>query len=220
MAASANLKTIRLDASLIRLSPSRMMMARLGMAMPRSTDVAATASGGEMMPPRRNPAASGKPVDRKIGEVAIDHGLVGTAPLLFDRAVESLRSEVIELWIAPCPAQDPVELKARQRPGSVFSRIAQERLQFDNWLRLTDTRIKLGELPLQFRLRCRRLGEPGRRQGVHPIDCRAQEAHCSCLKMSLSKPALGVVIKNRKSIRRLRFLAASLSPCAIGRSGP
>src|SRR3546814_7146516 len=73
----------------------------------------------------------------------------------------------------------------------------------------------LGELPLQFRLRCRRLGEPGRRQGVHPIDCRAQEAHCSCLKMSLSKPALGVVIKNRKSIRRLRFFAASLSPCAI-----
>src|SRR3546814_7395088 len=84
----------------------------------------------------------------------------------------------------------------------------------------TDTRIKLGELPLQFRLRCRRLGEPGRRQGVHPIDCRAQEAHCSCIKMSLSKPALGVVIKNRKSIRRLRFFAASLSPCAIGRSGP
>src|SRR3546814_13540586 len=76
-------------------------------------------------------------------------------------------------------------------------------LQFDNWLRLTDTRIKLGELPLQFRLRCRRLGEPGRRQGVHPIDCRAQEAHCSCLKMSLSKPALGVVIKNRSEERRV-----------------
>src|SRR3546814_2698314 len=126
------------------------------------------------------------------------HGLVGTAPLLFDCTVESRRSEVIEPWIPHCPAQDPVELKARQRPGSVFSRIAQEGLQFDNWLRLTDTRIKLGELPLQFRLRCRRLGEPGRRQGVHPIDCRAQEAHCSCLKMSLSKPALGVVIKNRK----------------------
>src|SRR3546814_17132121 len=78
----------------------------------------------------------------------------------------------------------------------------------------------LGELPLQFMLRCRRLGEPGRRQGVHPIDCRAQEAHCSCLKMSLSTPALGVVIKTRKSIRPLRFFPASLSPCALCRYAP
>jgi hypothetical protein len=54
-AANANRKTIKLDASLIRLSPSRMATSLLGTLIPFKTDVAATASGGEMIPPSRNP---------------------------------------------------------------------------------------------------------------------------------------------------------------------
>src|SRR3546814_12737279 len=103
------------------------------------------------------------------------HGLVGTAPLLFDCTVESRRSEVIELWIAPCPAQDPVELKERQRPGPVFSRIAQEGLQFDNRLRLTDTRINLGEFTLQSSFLSRRFDEPGRTTAVTQVLSPGQE---------------------------------------------
>ncbi len=52
---------IRLEASLIRLSPSRMVESLLGTLNPFITDVAATASGGEMMPPNRNPNASVNP---------------------------------------------------------------------------------------------------------------------------------------------------------------
>src|SRR5436190_13061790 len=52
---------IKLDASLIRLSPSRMVARRFGTLRFAITDVAATASGGEMMPPRRKPSASVNP---------------------------------------------------------------------------------------------------------------------------------------------------------------
>ena len=61
MAASANRNTIRLDASFTRLSPSRMVTTLFGMRKSWRTVVAATASGGEIIPPSRNPNASEKP---------------------------------------------------------------------------------------------------------------------------------------------------------------
>lgn len=61
MAARAKRNTMRLEASFTRLSPSRMVTTRLGMRRPPSTEVAATASGGEMMPPSRKPIARVNP---------------------------------------------------------------------------------------------------------------------------------------------------------------
>jgi hypothetical protein len=60
-AARANRNTTRLEASLTRLSPSRILMTRLGTLIPFNTAVAATASGGEIMPPSRKPNASVNP---------------------------------------------------------------------------------------------------------------------------------------------------------------
>jgi hypothetical protein len=60
MAANANRKTIRLDASFIRLSPSSMDTIRLGTFNPCNTEVAAMASGGEIIPPNKKPYAMGK----------------------------------------------------------------------------------------------------------------------------------------------------------------
>jgi len=61
IAASAKRKTIKLEASLMRLSPSRTVKPRFGTLNPFSIEFAATASGGEIMPPSRNPSASVKP---------------------------------------------------------------------------------------------------------------------------------------------------------------
>src|SRR3954447_23331251 len=60
MAASANRNTIKRAASFTRLSPSRMVVACLGTFNPSRTEVAATASGGEIIPPSRKPAAREK----------------------------------------------------------------------------------------------------------------------------------------------------------------
>src|SRR5688500_14351578 len=60
MAVNAKRKTIKLAASFTRLSPSRMMTDRLGTFNPCNTDVAAIASGGDIIPPSRKPAASEK----------------------------------------------------------------------------------------------------------------------------------------------------------------
>src|ERR1044071_3636228 len=67
MAASAKRNTIKLDASLIRLSPSRIVTTRLGAFTPCNTEVAATASGGEIIPPNKNPRAS-----EKSGMIALE----------------------------------------------------------------------------------------------------------------------------------------------------
>ena len=61
MAANANLKTVSDAASFTKLSPSRMVSPLFGIFMPFNTDDAATASGGEMMPPNQKPSANVKP---------------------------------------------------------------------------------------------------------------------------------------------------------------
>src|SRR5450432_2929445 len=48
------------DASFIKLSPSKIVTMRLGIFRFCSTDVAATASGGEIIPPNKKPSASEK----------------------------------------------------------------------------------------------------------------------------------------------------------------
>ena len=61
IAATANRNTIKLEASFTRLSPSNTVASLFGIFRFFTTDVAATASGGEIIPPSRNPKASVKP---------------------------------------------------------------------------------------------------------------------------------------------------------------
>ena len=61
MAAIAKRYMIKLDASLIRLSPSSIVESLFGTFNPLKTEAAATASGGEIIPPRRKPNASVNP---------------------------------------------------------------------------------------------------------------------------------------------------------------
>ena len=74
MAASAKRNTIKLDASFTRLSPSRIAVRRFGTLIFLSTDVAATASGGDMMPPNKNPSAKVNP-----GIIALDANATAVA---------------------------------------------------------------------------------------------------------------------------------------------
>ncbi len=60
-AAKAKRNTIKLAASLTRLSPSKISTTRLGILNFSSTEVAAIASGGEMIPPNKKPKAKEKP---------------------------------------------------------------------------------------------------------------------------------------------------------------
>lgn len=60
-ATKATLKTIKLEASLIKLSPSKIVTNLLGIFKPFKTEVAATASGGEIIPPNKNPKANVNP---------------------------------------------------------------------------------------------------------------------------------------------------------------
>src|SRR5687767_2921797 len=60
-ATTAKRKTIKLAASFTRLSPSRMASTRLGIFIFCSTDVAATASGGEIIAPNAKPSARVNP---------------------------------------------------------------------------------------------------------------------------------------------------------------
>ena len=61
IAVKANLKTIRLDASFNKLSPSAMLTNDLGTFTFLMIDVAEMASGGDTIPPKRKPRASVKP---------------------------------------------------------------------------------------------------------------------------------------------------------------
>src|ERR1700756_3693997 len=61
MAARAKRNTIKLDASLIRLSPSSMAVILLGTFSCCNTLVAAIASGGEIIAPSRKPRGKEKP---------------------------------------------------------------------------------------------------------------------------------------------------------------
>lgn len=57
IAANANLNTVSDAASFTKLSPSRIVKPLFGIFIPFNTDDAATASGGEMIPPNKNPNA-------------------------------------------------------------------------------------------------------------------------------------------------------------------
>jgi hypothetical protein len=53
--------TVKEAASFTKLSPSNKVIPLLGIVTPFKTDVAATASGGEIIPPKRKPNAKVKP---------------------------------------------------------------------------------------------------------------------------------------------------------------
>ncbi|MNE20774.1 hypothetical protein D3C81_1159040 [compost metagenome] len=61
IAMEANRNTVKEAASLTKLSPSRIAIPRLGILTPFNTELAATASGGEIIPPNRKPKAKVKP---------------------------------------------------------------------------------------------------------------------------------------------------------------
>ncbi|MNE64498.1 hypothetical protein D3C80_1599150 [compost metagenome] len=61
IAARANLKTVKDAASFTKLSPSNIVSPLFGIFTPFSTDVAATASGGDIIPPSKKPNARVKP---------------------------------------------------------------------------------------------------------------------------------------------------------------
>src|SRR5690606_22232337 len=79
-AASAKRKTVREAASFTKLSPSKMVSPRRGMFTPLSTEVAATASGGEMMPPSKKPSAKVKPGMIFAEKYAIANEVKNTSP--------------------------------------------------------------------------------------------------------------------------------------------
>ncbi|MNR31038.1 hypothetical protein D3C85_1485270 [compost metagenome] len=60
-ATNANLNTISEEASFTRLSHSKIVSILLGTFIPLSTVAAATASGGEIIPPNKNPSAKVNP---------------------------------------------------------------------------------------------------------------------------------------------------------------
>src|SRR3546814_14439376 len=96
---------------------------------------------------------------------------------------------------------------------------SQEWLKLNDGLCFAHTCIELCQLSLQLRLCRRRFSQSSRCQGLHSRDCRPQRTHCACLKLSRSRPALGVVIRKRQSIRRLRILATSESTPSPDPSG-
>ncbi|MNS86683.1 hypothetical protein D3C71_1163730 [compost metagenome] len=61
MAIDANLNTVNEAASFTRLSPSNIAIPRLGILTPFRTELAATASGGEIIPPSKKPSAKVNP---------------------------------------------------------------------------------------------------------------------------------------------------------------
>src|SRR5687767_2692184 len=70
-AISANLKMIRLAASFIRLSPSMIADKLLDTLTCFKTEVADTASGGEMIPPSKKPSAMENPGIIELDTIAI-----------------------------------------------------------------------------------------------------------------------------------------------------
>src|SRR5688572_18735632 len=77
-ATKAKRKIIKLDASLSRLSPSMIAAIVFGILTYLSTEVAETASGGEMMPPNKKPRAIVKPGIRLLETTAITKEVIIT----------------------------------------------------------------------------------------------------------------------------------------------
>src|SRR6185503_1852677 len=87
-AAEAKRNTISDEASLSKLSPSAILTSDLGTFTRRMMVDAETASGGEMMPPRRKPNAKVKPGMSALDTRAITHDVrmtIGKAKLVITR---------------------------------------------------------------------------------------------------------------------------------------
>src|SRR5690606_2272859 len=80
MTAKAIRNTVREAASLTKLSPSNKVTPRFGMLTPLRTEVAATASGGEIIPPNRNPNASVNPGIKLTDKYATAMEVTKTSP--------------------------------------------------------------------------------------------------------------------------------------------
>jgi hypothetical protein len=78
MAAKAKRNTISEEASFKRLSPSTILFSDFGTFTPRIIVVAETASGGEIMPPKRKPNAKVNPGIMKLETNAITHEVMIT----------------------------------------------------------------------------------------------------------------------------------------------
>src|SRR4051812_1670427 len=88
MAASANRNTINEEASFKRLSPSATLTRILGAFTWRMIVVAEMASGGDTIPPRRNPSASVNPGMRAYDAKATTQEVIitiGNAKLMITR---------------------------------------------------------------------------------------------------------------------------------------
>src|SRR6478609_11655210 len=86
--AKANLKTIRLDESFNKLSPSAMLTNDFGTFTFLMIDVAEMASGGDTIPPNRNPMASVNPGIQALETKAITQDVtitIGKAKLNITR---------------------------------------------------------------------------------------------------------------------------------------
>src|SRR5690349_184689 len=70
---SANLKMIKEDASLSKLSPSKIEEKRLGTFTNFKIAFALTASGGDTIPPNKNPSANVKPGMKLLATIATDN---------------------------------------------------------------------------------------------------------------------------------------------------
>jgi hypothetical protein len=79
-AVRANLKTIKLEASFSKLSPSIIVTNLFGIFTSFKMDVAATASGGDMMAPNKNPNGKVKPGMTELDTKAITHDVRITIP--------------------------------------------------------------------------------------------------------------------------------------------
>src|SRR5258706_14453343 len=78
--AIANRKMIKLDASFIRLSPSKIVTVSLGIFNPLKIEVAAMASGGDIIPPNKKPSASENPGMIRCNTTAIADEVKITRP--------------------------------------------------------------------------------------------------------------------------------------------
>jgi hypothetical protein len=74
----ANRKMIREDASLSKLSPSRIDVTRLGTFTNLRMALALTASGGDTIPPSKNPMANDIPGKNKFAAMATEQAVKNT----------------------------------------------------------------------------------------------------------------------------------------------
>ena len=96
-AANANRNTINDEASLSRLSPSAILTRLFGTFTCRIIVVAEMASGGDTIPPNKNPSANVKPGIRAYDANATTHDVkitIGNAKLMITRRISKTLSMI------------------------------------------------------------------------------------------------------------------------------